>query len=146
MSEVKKATPVLPSGTKFFWREVHAHSVHMARPRYDDTLHDVLKPEYWRHHCGLLRADDFIEVLPEGSEWYARLLVVQADQFGAKVKVLQHTVLIDQVVRKESASGFSVDRTGRWWRVIRKQDQQVVKSGLESEVEAQTWIAANYEA
>lgn len=141
-----KRPAVIPSGSKFFQAGVHAHNVYVARPRYEDTLQDVLQPEYWRHHCGLMRADDFIEVLPEGSEWYARLLVIQADKFGARVKALQHTVLTDQALAKESAAGFKADRNGRWWRVIRIADQSVVHSGMTEEAEALAWIAENTKA
>lgn len=136
----------MPSGQRFFMRQVHAHTVHVARPRYDDSLQDVLRPEYWRHHCGMLRVDDFIEVVPEGSEWYARLIVVQADQYTAKVKLLQHTNLLDQEMQKESAAGFKADRNGRWWRVIRSADQAVVANGMKDEAEALAWITANTEA
>lgn len=145
MSEANqvKRPAVLAAGSKHFWSGQAAHNTYVARPRYEDSLQDVLKPEYWRNHCGLLRNDDFIDVLPEGNEWYARLLVINADRFAAKVKVLIHTSLCDQVEHKESSAGFKVDRAGRWWRVIRIADQSVVKSGLNEEAEALAWIAEN---
>lgn len=143
--QVKKVVP-LSHQTRVFMTSVHAHNTYVARPRYEDTLQDVLQPEYWRHHCGLMRADDFIDVIPEGSEWYARLLVVHADRFSAKVKVLQYTPLVDQVARKESAGGFKVDRNGKWWRVIRIADQAVMQTGFNAEAEASAWIAQNTEA
>jgi hypothetical protein len=144
-TQVKKIVP-LRAGQKFFALQHVAFRVHAAYPRYDDMLTDVLAPEYWRHHCGVMRAGDVIECFPEGHEWYARLLVVEATQFVCKVKMLQHANLLDQHAKKESADGFKTDRNGRWWRVIRIADQSVMVGNCTDEQAAKDWIAQNCEA
>lgn len=146
MAEVARKAPVLPSGQRFFQSQHHAHRVHVARPRYGESLDDVLSPGYWIHQASLMRADDFVEVLPEGMEWYAKLVVIDASALSVKVKVLDHKSLVSQAVKAEPAGAYKADRVGRWWRVIRVADQSVMKSGLTEEAEALGWIKENTEA
>lgn len=141
--EVKPRTMRPISGSfKHFTLQHHAHRVHVARPPYETTKEDILAPAFWVNVVGQIREDDFIEVLPEGLEWYAKLVVLKADATSAKVKLLQFVQLADQIAAPLVSADYTVDRAGRWFRVIRKSDASVMKSGLESEQSAKEWAAA----
>lgn len=138
-------TAPLPGTFQFFQPAHHAQLVFVARPRYHDKLDDVLKPAYWAHNARDLRPGTLIRVMPEGLEWYAELIVIDADAVSAKVKLLPNSYgsLVDTPVRKDAASDFKAEPNGKSWRVIRKVDGQVVQSGLHGEAEALAWILKN---
>lgn len=135
----------LPGTFQHFQPAHHAQLVYVARPRHLDTLEDTLKPSYWAHNARDLRPGTLIRLMPEGLEWYAELIVIDADAVSAKVKLLPNSYgrLADQATRKDAAGDFKVDRDGKTWRVVRKADGQVMQGGFHGEPDALAWILKN---
>jgi hypothetical protein len=128
----------------------------IATPDYGITLEQVMDEAYWGNVARELKAGYTIEVMPEGLPYYAKLIVIHSDEkTRAVVKLLQFTDLVNeapkpelQAIVKEVAIGskFKAERNGRWFRVIRQADQEVMKSGFPTMAEAEAWAAENLQA
>lgn len=111
-------------------------------PEQGTTLDEILNPVYWSHVAKNLKPFARIEVLPEDKTWFAELIVVSAGDKDAIVKVLQKIDLVANASPVESDKYFSKFGGAAKWRVFRKEDNEVMASGLTKD-EADAWIKAN---
>jgi hypothetical protein len=145
-----KPTPRL-NQTKFH-RPGHASLTYVATPTYGETLAQVMDEAYWAHVAAELKAGYKIEVMPEGLPYYAELLVVHAEPTRAVVKLLNYVDLVNEAkapvtaeILQEVAIGakYKAERRGKWFRVLRVADQEVMKTGFVTMAEALTWAREN---
>ena len=124
---------------------------YVATPDYGVTLAEVLDESYWGHVARELKAGYTIEVMPEGLPYYAKLIVVHAEPTRAIVKLLSFVDLVNEMPKPETApivkvvelGGFKAERNGRWFRVVRESDGEVMKGAFTSMAAAEEWAAAN---
>lgn len=125
---------------------------YVAEPEYGVTLDQILDEAYWSHVARELKAGYTIEVKPEGLPYYAKLIVVHAEPTRAVVKLLNFVDLVNEAAKptpaeivKEVALGtkFKAERNGRWFRVVRLVDREVMKSGFTTLAEAERWATEN---
>lgn len=134
-----------------FKRAEYVYTNHVATPDYGIALKDVLEPAYWGNVASTIKVGDTIEVMPEGLTYYARLIVIDAGPVYAKVKLLQFVDLIAEDARPEQTEirteaqygKFIAQRAGAWFRVIREEDKEVMKTGFRTMAQAEQWIADN---
>lgn len=62
----------------------------VANPNAGTTLQDLQAPEYWTHIARKLKPHDIIEVIPQDTAYYAKLLVIDSDKLWARVFVLEY--------------------------------------------------------
>jgi hypothetical protein len=136
--------------TKFQGAEF-SRRTHVARPDFGLTLQQVMDAAYWGNVASKLRAGDLIELQPEGLTYWAQLIVVDASPVHANVKLLQFVDLVNdapapdqqEIVGEKDLGKFKVERTGRWFRVIRNGDGEVMKGGFPNLKAAEQWAAMN---
>jgi hypothetical protein len=125
----------------------------IATPDYGVTLEQVMDEAYWGHVARELKAGYTIEVMPEGLPYYAKLIVIHSDEkTRAMVKLLQFNDLVNEAPRPELAeivkevgvgTKFKAERNGRWFRVVRLSDGEVMKNNCVTMAEAEAWAAEN---
>lgn len=120
-------------------------NVHRATPEASTQFKDVLESSYWAHVAKGFALHDKIEVIPEGSAWYAQLLVVGCSKLHAKVQTLYFVKLTQESKEKKDESKFSVEFKGpqRKWSVIRASDKSYAKEGFDNKEDAQKWLEDN---
>ena len=103
----------------------------------------------WKNASANFRPGDTIEVLAEDFAYWARFLVIDANNNGAKVKRIEHYVL------GESASERAVEIDGhtvKWkgphdkWTVIRDTDNAKIQAGFLSRDAAMVWLTGHLKA
>lgn len=129
-----------------------ARQVHRVTPVEGTKLEELREPEYWSHVAGKMHQHDRIEVLPQGGEWFAELLVISCSKVHVKVAVL-NSVRLTAPKGKEDAGKdnppadevFDLQFKGpqRKWSIIRKSDKAVVKENFESKDDAAAWLSSN---
>ncbi len=120
------------------------------------TLDDILRPEYWANVGGLLKEAvkrwpfAVVEVIWDDASRYVRLLVIDADDLWAKVKVIEDvdlsgSLLEAQELRNNAAlnGAYTIKRisASAGWGVIRNTDNRTIKSNMGSKEEAQHWLS-----
>lgn len=111
------------------------------------TLEDVLRPEYWTNVGAKLAATikdhpfAVIEMIWDDSSKYVRLLVLDASQVWAKVKLLEFVDLTK--VEAEEPPAATPDFIVKYvspsvrWAIVRVSDGERVKAGIGSKEEAE---------
>lgn len=134
----------------------------VARPDYrivvrdlSITLEDILRPEYWANVGALLKEAikrwpfACVEVIWDDASRYVRLLVIDADNLWAKVKVIEDIDLDGALEEAEALrttaslnNAYTIKRISPsiGWAVIRNSDQRRLKQNLGSKEEAQKWV------
>lgn len=111
------------------------------------TPQDAQSPGYWAHVATSrkLRANDVFEVRCEDGSWIIDLIVIEAGQRSAKVKVLR-TVDVEQPGTEQSLATVKVEFKGPVKKhcIIRLSDHTIIKEGIASKVDA-TREAFEYE-
>lgn len=156
MSDIKTETkrvsvPKLTDTFTKFQGAEFSRRTHVARPDFGLTLSQVMDAAYWCNVASKLRAGDIVELQPEGLTYWAQLIVVDASPVHANVKLLHFVDLVNEEPKPEQAEivgekdlgKFKVERTGRWFRVIRNGDGEVMKSGFPNMKAAETWASMN---
>lgn len=108
------------------------------------TLADALKPEFWVHVTKRLRQHDTIRILPEDSSFFAEALVLSAGTGFAKLKLLRHINLEDEIEPANDTSAAYAKWRGPHskWSVIRRGDGQVLQEGFAARIDAERQAAA----
>lgn len=135
-----------------FHRPGYRSIAFVAEPDFGVTLDRVMEEDYWGHVARELKAGYTIEVLPEGLTYYARLIVIDADPTRARVKLLDFVDLtgqqempeIKEIVREVPVGDrYKAERNGRWWRLLRRSDKEVMKTGFATMEDAMEWAEDN---
>lgn len=134
-----------------FHRPHFASLPYVATPDYGITLDQVLDESFWGNVAAELKAGYTIEVMPEGLPYYARLIVIHAEPARAIVKLLQFNDLVNEAAKPVTAEivktidmgKYRAERNGRWFRVVRMSDNEVMKGGFTTMAMAQTWADEN---
>lgn len=138
-------TKVLSHHVGHFGPAHHMLAQFVARPEYGTTPEDPLVPSYWMHVARKMQPGAFIRVMPEGLPWIADYVVIDCDEHAATVKLMSLVDLTGKSTKKDAKDSFKIDRSGRWVRVIRKDDMKVIRGNFTNEVDAEKWIAENTE-
>lgn len=107
----------------------------------------VLKPDWWKHVAVRLRAFDRIEIVGYDGRWFAEVVVLHVGKNGiggARVGFLVGPVDLSNADRTgEPVPEYDVAWAGpsAMWRVVRKADQHIVKSGFSTKEAGLAWIA-----
>jgi hypothetical protein len=130
-----------PLAGKHFGTKHQKIREYVIQPPFETVLDDLKDPAFWSHCCSYLRHGDVVGVYPEGLPWTAHVIVIDADNLGAKVKVMHFVDLTTQKALAESPnkSDYTLSRAGRWIRVVRRSDNEVMKSGFSDEEAAREW-------
>lgn len=104
------------------------------------TAEDAQQPGYWAHVAASrkLRVNDVFEVRCETGAWMLDLIVIEAGQRFARVKVLR-TVDVEQPSNQQTAlSTVKVEYKGPVKKhcIIRMVDREIVKEGISSKSDA----------
>lgn len=150
MTEQKRAPKITDAKFK---PSHYVQKNYIATPDYGVTLEQVMDESFWGHVASQLKGGFTIEVMPEGLPYYARLIVIHSDEkTRAMVKLLQYVDLVNEAPKPQTAEivtevslgeKFKAERNGRWFRVIRLSDKEVMKTGLPTMAEAEQWAAEN---
>lgn len=114
------------------------------------TIEDILRPEYWAHVATKLRPDAKICVYTEDRAFYAELIVLQVSRVDARVAMILHKDLTDDLRAIDMGNGAAREYEVKWgspaskYRVIRKSDKEVICSGLASIEAGWAWLHQSY--
>lgn len=113
------------------------------------TIETVLKPEFFANIAVNLRPYDKIHVRVDTGDWYAELLVLQAERNWARVCVLRYLDFTEETERSSEPvtadsplMDYKIQFRGPHlkYSVIRKSDNEVLKEKCENKGEAQFWL------
>lgn len=134
-------------------REDRVQLVEFARrsfqiiPPPSDKVEDLLRLDYWAHVSRGFKPFDRIEAIAEDGTWYADILILAVGRAWAKVSIIHYKEL--EKVRPEhleSEYEISWGSPVTKWRVIRRQDRQVLKDNLDSQQTASNWLTDHLRA
>lgn len=111
------------------------------------TLEDIAKPEYFANVANKMRPYDKVFARVDTGEWYAELLVVSCGRAWAKTIPLQVVDFVGketEVVPRDGSDEYDVRYKGPHLKfcVIRKSDNEMIKDHLQSQAEANGWLAS----
>lgn len=104
---------------------------------------DLLDPKYWAHIAIKLKRGDRIEVMAEDGSYFAELMVIACERTWAQVHILHWHDLNATTVQMtpEIQQDYLIDFKGpERWCVIRRADNAILQSKLNTEGEAKTWL------
>ena len=132
-----------PNGVKF---AEHVRQHYHATPEAHHTKDDVLKYEYWKHYSRNFKPGDKVDLHWQDNSCYAEVVILHADQFGAKVYYVLGPVQMDNGAQEktpESSGEYAYEWAGpsHKYRIIRISDSEVVAKGLETKEAANQEIA-----
>lgn len=135
----KRAVILMPA------RMSHAEFVRqdwVATAEEGTTIEDVLDPNYWSNMAAQMKPYDRIEVRVDTGEWLLELLVMNTDRNWASVVVLHQHDLQPEDGEVAVPEAFAAKFRGplHRWCVVRKSDNEVLESKLESKEAASEWI------
>lgn len=105
------------------------------------TTDDITVPSFWAHVSRMLKPGTIIEVMEAGQAWFAILLVRKVEASAAYCTVLEEYDLAGTALPAEP-HGFVVKHRGpRKWSVLRELDKAIMIEDLDTEAEAEEWIA-----
>lgn len=126
--------------------------IYAVTPEHGTTIEQMLDPAYWANVGYKFKPGDRIEVISEDSTWFAELLVIASARLWAKVSTLRFVELAETVadgagisMSVASAPAFD-DYVIKWgtgstkFRVIRKQDKEVIREGFATKRDAEAWL------
>jgi hypothetical protein len=108
------------------------------------TIDDLLQPGYWSHKAQDMKPYDRVEMRIDDGIWMVELLVLEVGRNWAKVKLLhEHRLTIADIAQTQIAKLHKVEWKGPHLKhvVIRLSDDEIVKDGISSKVDAEQWIA-----
>lgn len=107
----------------------------------------ILKPEFWAHVAAKLRPMDHIEVMDDAGTWLAVLMVRSTGRTEALVALLWSAELA-----APAAVDLPAEYTAEYkglkakWVVIRRADKTVIRDGMGSREEAESYIRSHVKA
>lgn len=124
----------------------YCRTVYQATPEPGTTLKDLLEPGYWTHVAAKLRKGDRIEAIIEDGTFFAELYVKHANKIEAHVTLMREVKLSEAKVKgkdvdlAEAFPDHSIRYAGGEWRILRKEDKQILRDKLKSKEEAILWL------
>lgn len=121
----------------------------LLKPEKGATIDDVMQPTAWAHIANQVKEGYRIEVLPEGNDWYAELIVMQIGMHAVFCTLIQYVELsppmVDggpEPVAAPAPPPYRVHWAGphHAWRVIRTSDNIVIKHSFATEPLARAWL------
>ena len=120
-------------------------------PERGASIDDVLSAGYFSHVVAQFRPGDHIEVMPEGREWYAEMVVLGVSRLEAQLGLIHAVdlvsapaVQIDDAVQDEpTPDGYTIKWAGpkAKFRIQRCADRAVLQDGFDTAAEANRWLA-----
>lgn len=112
---------------------------------------DLLSPDSWGLVASLLKPFDLVRVIADDASWWAEYLVLDANALWAKVRLLRRVDTKEAVESidgqlPESGDYKIVLRGIKKWSVVRKGDNAIIKEGLATREDADTYLAAHLKA
>ena len=125
--------------------------IFVADVEQNTQLEDIANPAFWGNISNQLGLFDRIEVRCEDGSWIAELLVLEATNTYARVKILNCIELEEQEVAQTAIaapSGYEVFHRGTHhkWAVKRLSDSEVIHNGESSRAAAHAWVAEHMKA
>jgi hypothetical protein len=105
------------------------------------TPDDLKNPAFWALMSSQFKPFDRIDVRADDGSWLAEVIVKQADRNYAHVQVLNVYKLDATEATKDSE--YEVEWTGpqKKWCVKRLSDDELIKTGCDTKVAANDWLA-----
>lgn len=102
------------------------------------TRDDIVNPAYFAHMAQQMKAYDHVEVRVDDGSWLAELLVLQVERNWVRVRILTHYELADNTSQDSAPSVYETAWKGPHlkWSVLRKSDNENIKSGFVDRVSA----------
>jgi len=122
------------------------HSVRSYRhiASIEDSIEDVMKPDYFGHVARSLGVGDRVEVLSEDGSWYAELIVRAVGSVEVIMGQINHVVLSKQdaaeLTAKDSPYEIKWRGPNALFSVVRVSDGEVVRDKLPSKDAASLWL------
>lgn len=118
----------------------HYWSTYQCIAEEAHTAEDAVKPEYWAHVASArkLRTNDVFEVRCETGAWMLDLVVIEAGNRFAKVKVLRTVDAEPVTVAESELQTVKVAFKGshRKHCIIRKTDGEIIREGISQKSDA----------
>ena len=140
------AVSLPPNGLQDFEHFCRHYGLALA---HDVPLERALEQDFWAHVGGKLRPFDRITLMAEDRTWMAETVVLSAGKGFARLHLLQRFDLVASADELEAAEADALPLTVKWngpkekWVVIRKADQNKLKTGIDSKADAESF-ALNY--
>ncbi|ESZ07176.1 MULTISPECIES: hypothetical protein [unclassified Mesorhizobium] len=118
-------------------------SIYRIALSIDDKPTDLLDPAWWVHVASRMRANDRIEVLGFGNEWFAELFVLEVGKIGgARVAFITEPVLLNNDAKVPALPELLVTWGGPsdMWKVVKRKDNSVVKDRFDTKEAGLAWI------
>lgn len=119
----------------------YVRNIWRVSPKLDESFDDVLKPEYWSHVYANLQKGDIVEVMPEDSSYFARLVVRHVLSRAAVMGVLEKKEFdnVKQINTEiQVKNHFYIKLRGpKGWCVMRSSDDACLVEGIGSRDEAE---------
>jgi hypothetical protein len=113
----------------------------------DTSIEDIEDPAFWTHVDKYAKPGDTFDGFTDDMLTYFKGLVLAVGHHQVFVKVTEEVVLeekatvtVDSLFRSEHAGQHHK------WRVMRIADDKMMRSGFESQKQAQTWITSQEQA
>lgn len=142
MTEAARAVrikPILSPSRVHIGYAGHFWSTYQCIAEEAHTPEDAQDPGYWAHVASArkLRVNDIFEVRCETGEWMLDLIVVEAGQRHARVKVLR-SADVEKASTDAGLSTVEVLFKGAVKKhcIIRLADRQIIKEGISSKADA----------
>lgn len=140
--EIKKQPRTL-NATRFQLREFRQET-YCAFAEAGTTIEDILKPAYWEHVTGKLRAPAKICIMEETKAWYAEVIVFVVANRWAEVRLLGEPIIVDKLQGLPRVEQDLIIEDGGLqllWIVKRRSDGRIIKgdSTLKTKEQAEAW-------
>jgi len=116
----------------------------------DVSIEKLLKPEAWAHFAMRLKPGDYIVVTRVDNVFIGEFRVLQADNLWAKVEVMRLPLAKNEEkvdLPPSATENYSIEWRGRGKHsVVRKSDNVVVQSGMDSRLDAEIWLKQHLKA
>jgi hypothetical protein len=147
MEKQAMTTPILSPSRVHIGYAGHYWSTYQCIAEESHSPEDAQTPGYWAHVAAArkLRTNDIFEVRCETGAWMLDLIVIEAGQRFARVKVLR-TADVEQPAADAKLSSVVVEFKGPVKKhcIIRLVDRAIIKEGIASKADA-IREAAEYE-
>lgn len=112
-----------------------------AEPAEGVTIQDMLKPIYWTHVAEKLTKGARIEAVAYDGTWFAEFYVKSGNKIEAYVTLMREVQLSKSVAKLKIEPKYKLDHIGGGsYRVVRTEDNAVLKENLKGKDTAQAWL------
>jgi hypothetical protein len=142
-AEAAKLAPAVPLGeTRWDLKEQRNPGYWICVP-VGTTVEQLFEPQFWANVARHLRPSSTIEVHWDDASQFAELYVLDAGRNWASVDVLRHKKELKRPELKHLADEYDVGFNGpvERFRIVRRSDRAVIKSGFATEGEARQFLA-----